>query len=268
MVRLSDWWQTRILEQERLRFSAGDWEQAWASLPLLRNLGSAETERLADLALLFLRDKSLEPAQGLLLTAPMRLMIALQACLPVLELGLDWYRGWYAVILYPDAFVPAREVMDEDGLVWLDNEAKSGEAWEQGPVILSWADVEAGLELDGYNVVIHELAHKLDMRDGVANGCPPLHDDMSAVAWKAAFSRAYDALCRQVDADEETVIDPYAAESPAEFFAVVSESFFEVPALLVSEYPDVYAQLRAFYRQDPLRRHGSGEPACRFVPGR
>ena len=227
---------------------------AWRGLPLLAGLTQRQSEQLWELALLFLREKTLEPARGLQVTNAMELMIALQACLPVLGLGLDWYRGWYAVILYPDEFVPEREVMGDDGVVWTEREAKSGEAWDRGPVILSWADVQAGQRRDGYNVVIHEMAHKLDLRDGVANGCPPLHADMSHQEWKQTFSLAYADLRRRADAGEETDLDPYATESPAEFFAVVSEAFFEIPELLVETYPAVYRQLARFYRQDPATR--------------
>ena len=254
MSPLTRWWRGRVLDRERGRFSDSDWEAAWEALPLLDGLDDHQAARLADLALLFLRVKRLEPVQGLQLTDPMRLVIALQASLPILELGLDWYRGWYAVVLYPAEFISDHEHMDEHGLVWSQEEVRSGESWEQGPVILSWADVEAGLERDGYNVVIHELAHKLDMRDGVANGRPPLHPDMSGEDWSRTLKSAYEDLCRRVDGGEETPLDPYACESPAEFFAVVSEAFFELPDLLVDEYPQVYAQLLAFYRQDPLAR--------------
>lgn len=264
MGALTRWRQSRILERERRRYPGADWTAAIASLPLLAGLTAEQVARLVDLALLFLRDKRIEPVQGLQLTDRMRLLIALQACLPILELGLDWYRGWYAVILYPSAFRPAHEYTDTDGLVWLDDEVKSGEAWEQGPVILSWADVEAGQALDGYNVVVHELAHKLDMRHGVANGRPPLHAGLSGETWAREFSGAYADLARRAEGGEDTPIDPYGAESPAEFFAVVSESFFETPGLLVAEYPGVYAQLRAFYRQDPLARlaPASGRPSA------
>lgn len=254
MKRLRDWWRNGLQSAPGSAFGADDWTLAWDDLPILDDLTGDEAERLSVLAERFLRDKVIEPVQGLELTAPMRLVIALQACLPVLELGLDWYQGWYALILYPAEFVPGHEVMGEDGVVGIEVEAKSGEAWERGPVILSWADVEAGLERDGYNVVVHELAHKLDLRDGSANGCPPLHREMSAAAWKDAFSRAYTDLCQRTDVGEDTPLDPYASESPAEFFAVASEAFFELPAMLVHQYPDVYAQLRAFYRQDPLAR--------------
>lgn len=197
-------------------------------------------------------------ARGATLDPLMQLELALQACLPVLELGLDWYRGWHALILYPEEFVPAREVVDEDGVVWLDDMPKSGEAWEQGPVILSLADAAAGRERDGYNVVIHELAHKLDMRNGSANGHPPLHANMSNARWAEDLGAAYADLCRRADTartpEQEPLIDPYGSESPAEFFAVCTEHFFELPHLLRDEYPRVYRQLTSFYRQDPAAR--------------
>lgn len=268
------WRRRQSLDRE---IDPEDWQRAIAALPLLEGFADAERQRLRTLAAGFLEKKQLEPAQGATVDVQTRLAIALQAALPVLALGLDWYRGWHALILYPDRFVPAREVMDEDGLVWIDDEPKSGEAWEQGPIILSLADVTAGETRDGYNVVIHELAHKLDLLDGAANGHPPLHRGMSDAAWAQAFRDAYDDLCEQSDAlvSEVTaegepshaaandtasdpldalVIDPYATESPAEFFAVCSETFFELPTQLRAAYPEVYSQLQAFYRQDPAAR--------------
>ncbi|NEX21112.1 zinc-dependent peptidase [Thiorhodococcus mannitoliphagus] len=254
MNPLARWWHSLALAEERDPFTAATWEQAWKSLPLLAGLDASESARLRRLALGFLRQKTLEPAQGLALTDPIRLMIALQAGLPVLQLGLDWYGGWYSVIVYPDAFIPEHQVMGDDGVVWVDRTVKAGESWERGPIILSWADIHQDLELDGHNVIIHELAHKLDGRSGSTNGSPPLHRGMSGALWKRTFAQAYEDLCHRADAGEHTPIDPYATQSPAEFFAVVSEAFFEVPSLLIGEYPDVYGQLKAFYRQDPLRR--------------
>lgn len=265
MRRLMQWWRSRALERARGRLDPDDWAQVTRALPLLSDLSPDQLTRLGELAVLFLRDKCIESAQGMELNERMRLAIGLQACLPILELGLDWYRGWYAVIVYPAEFVPVREVMGDDGIVWTEEEAKSGEAWEQGPIILSWADVEAGLEPDGYNVVIHEVAHKLDMLDGAPNGCPPLHPGMSRTRWAEVFSAAFDDLSRRVEAGEDTAIDPYACESPAEFFAVISEAFFEVPSMLHQEYPAVYEQLIAFYRQDPLTRMHQG--GCPSRPG-
>jgi Mlc titration factor MtfA (ptsG expression regulator) len=191
-------------------------------------------------------------AAGLQLDMAMQLMIATQACILILNLDIDYYRGWVEVIVYPDEFVPTIEYADETGVVHVDREPRAGEAWLHGPVILSWADVAPAA--DGVNVVIHEFAHKLDMLNGDANGFPPLHTGMSRQAWSAAFAAAYDDFCRRVDANEEPVIDPYAAESPAEFFAVMSEAFFETPHAVWAEYPGIYAQLKLFYRQDPAAR--------------
>ncbi|MBK1722182.1 zinc-dependent peptidase [Thiocystis violacea] len=261
MRPLTHWWRSRADDRGHDPFASETWEQVWASLPVLAGLDAARSARLHRLALDFLRDKTLEPVQGLELTDPMRLTIALQACLPVLELGLDWYGGWYSVILYPDAFVPEHQVMGDDGVVWVDRTAKAGECWDRGPVILSWADVREDTRLDGHNVILHELAHKLDGRSGGTNGCPPLHKSMSGAVWKRTFADAYQDLCRRVDAGEDTPIDPYATESPAEFFAVVSEAFFEIPGLLFDEYPEIYDQLSAFYRQDPLRRLAEAAPS-------
>lgn len=209
---------------------------------------------MQDLALAFLRDKAIEEVKGVQLDLRMRLTIAMQACLPILYLGLDWYRSWYAVIVYPDAFVPAREVVDENGLVWIDDSVKSGEAWFQGPVILSWTDVAAARVCDGYNVVVHEMAHKLDLCNGDANGHPPLHAGMSDARWAEVLGAAYEDLAARADRGEETWLDPYAAESPAEFFAVASEAFFELPDGLAEQHPKVYEELAAFYRQDPRTR--------------
>ncbi|MFD2110706.1 zinc-dependent peptidase [Thiorhodococcus fuscus] len=260
MRHLMDWWRSRGIARERTRFDSADWSWAWKRLPLLDRLDKDTSERLADLAMRFLRDKTLEPAQGLVVTDRMRLTIAFQAALPILELGLDWYRGWYSVILYPDVFMPEHQFINEDGLVQTERESRSGESWSHGPVILSWADIKAGGKLDGYNVVLHELAHKLDARSGATNGCPPLHADMSAADWKEAFISAFDDLCQRVSRNEDTAIDPYASESPAEFFAVATEAFFEIPDTLATPYPEVYRQLRAFYRQDPLRASVEARP--------
>ena len=130
----------------------------------------------------------------------------------------------------------------------------TGESWLAGPVILSWEDAERRGEAQGYNVVIHEFAHKLDMLNGDANGYPPLHAGMSREEWTRVFDAAYRGFCARVERNEQSGVDPYAAESPAEFFAVLSEAFFEIPEVVRAEHPEVYGQLAAFYRQDPGTR--------------
>ena len=225
------------------------WLRVEAGLPFLDYLAPADRARLREMALKFIAQKEWHGAQGLELTPDMQLSIALQACLPVLDLGLDSYRGWVGVIVYPGDFVISRKLTSEDGVVHEFDDNVAGEAWEGGPVLVSWFDKTE--DADGMNVVIHEFAHKLDMLNGPPDGLPPLHEGMNRQDWIDAFEPAYLDFCNRVDAGEETMIDPYAAEHPAEFFAVTSEVFFEVPGLLRAEYPAVYEQLRKFYRQDP-----------------
>lgn len=232
------------------------WCAACDSLPLLGALSPVERERLRGLAASFVRDKSINGAAGLELTDDMRLLIAAQACLPVLNLGLEYYEGWHEVIVYPAEFVPVHEYTDEAGVVHTTRHPLAGEAWPQGPVILSWEDASRSGDVDGVNIVIHEMAHKLDMRNGPADGFPPLHREMRAQDWTRAFTAAWEDFTARVDAGEETAIDPYAAEHPAEFFAVLSEAFFEIPDVLLDCYPQVYRQLAAFYRQEPVARLG------------
>jgi Mlc titration factor MtfA (ptsG expression regulator) len=244
------WWRQRIIRRATLDQAL--WEQTLRSLAFLDGLTADERARLRETVILFLHDKSIRGAAGLQIDAGMQLMIAVQACILILNLDIDYFRGWVEVIVYPDEFVPTIEYTDDDGVVHIDREARAGEAWLKGPVILSWADVAPVTE--GVNVVIHEFAHKLDMLNGDANGFPPLHAGMDRQVWAAAFSAAYADFCRRVDADEDVAIDPYAAESPGEFFAVVSEAFFDLPQAVLEDYPQVYAQLKDFYRQDPAAR--------------
>ncbi|MDO9602911.1 MAG: zinc-dependent peptidase, partial [Rhodocyclaceae bacterium] len=215
-------------------------------------LTNDERLRLRELARQFIATKEWDGAQGLQLTAAQQISIALQACLPILNLGLDWYRGWVSIIIYPGDFLIPRQMIDADGVVHEYDDAVLGEAWEGGPVLLSWFDNLN--EIGDVSIVIHEFAHKLDMSNGEVDGMPALHDNMTRAAWIAAFAPAYEDFCRRVDAGEETTLDPYAAEHPGEFFAVGSEVFFEAPELLRDAYPAVYEQLRLFYRQDPLKR--------------
>ena len=244
------WRRRRIISRAPLDDTL--WQQTLARLPFLAGLSADERERLREAVILFLHDKAIHGAAGLELDAGMQLMIAAQACILILNLDIDYYAGWVEVIVYPHEFVPTIEYEDEAGVVHTDSVPRSGEAWLQGPLILSWADVAPAA--DGVNVVIHEFAHKLDMLNGDANGYPPLHQGMSRENWSEVFSAAYEDFCGRVDTDADVAIDPYAAESPAEFFAVMSEVFFEAPHTVLSAYSAVYAQLRAFYRQDPAAR--------------
>ena len=270
------WFRRRRLESSR-PIATELWRRATASWLFMRGLEDAEIDRLRALSGRFLATKHFSGTHDLEVSDLMQVEIAAQACILILELGDEWYDGWSEIIVYPSQFAPEREVVDEAGVVHLTNDPMAGEAWLGGPVILSYEDVamtaDEEMRVAGYNVVIHEFAHKLDMRNGDPNGFPPLHAGMSAADWKRAFATAYEDFCRRVDAAEALPerriqhaldalpLDPYAAESAGEFFAVGSEAFFETPEMLASAYPAVYEQLRLFYRQDPgarLARLGSG----------
>ena len=228
------------------------WAATVSALPFLDILPPNEQRQLRTLAEDFLAEKEFSAAGGLELSDEICVAIAAQGCLPILKLGLKAYRDWVGIIVYPDEFVVRRRFEDETGIVHEYDDVLSGEAWEGGPLIVSWHDVKmAG---DGYNVVIHEFAHKLDMLNGDADGMPALHSDLDASEWETIFFAAYDDFCARVDSGEETLIDPYASETPGEFFAVLSESFFEIPDVVAGEYPDLYDLLRRYYRQDPLAR--------------
>ena len=244
------WRRRRILERHSIPDE--QWSELVSAVPALGRLSQEQLARLRTLTLLFLHEKQFEAARGLLLDETKCLRIAALACLPILELGFDAYRLFKSVVVHPDEFVVRdRTYEDEDGVVHTGDDVLSGEAHEQGPVVLAWSEVEESGRGDGFNVVVHECVHKLDMLGGEADGVPPLHGDMRVPEWVAAFDAAYDDLCEQLDRGEEPWLDPYAAEDSAEFFAVCAEMFFDVPQRMRAEYPDVYEQLKRYFKQDP-----------------
>lgn len=254
---LSRWWRARTLK--RYAISQPAFDAVFGTLPILHGLDTAERTRLREAASLFIHGKAFSAAGGADVSETIQLSIALQACLLTLNLGEDSYHGWNEIILYPDEFLHTRMEVDEAGVVHHSRDILAGESWHGGPLVLSIADVEHSGLADGVNVVLHEFAHKLDMLNGDANGFPPLHRGMDAASWARDFSAAYADLCARVDAGRNTAFDPYATTDPAEFFAVLTEVFFETPHLLNAEYPAIYRQLQQFYRQHPLARLESHE---------
>ncbi len=223
---------------------------------IFRGLSSVERGRLRNLATVFLRRKTLRGVQGLSVSTEMGVAIAAQACLLIMNLGLDYYDGWVEVVIYPGAFRVARDNTTATGVVSREEKTLSGESWLHGPVILSWDDVASDLASShpGHNVAVHEFAHKLDMLNDRANGMPPLHADMARQQWTAIFSEAFDHMQRHLAHHHRPGINAYGATTPAEFFAVVSEYFFTDPQTLRLQSAAVYDQLVLFYRQDPLKR--------------
>ena len=249
--RLNQWWRERILEREEIPQHI--WQKV-IQLRCLSGMSADELRRLQALVLLFLHAKVINGAHDLKITDEMRVAIALQACVLILNLDLDYYDDWIEIIVYPGEFILDYDYADEAGVVHHVRNIASGEAWLSGPVILSWQEMVNTHATPVHNVVIHEFAHKLDMLHEGANGCPPLHANMSVQTWHDVFSQAYAVFCNQVEEGVDTVVDTYAAESPAEFFAVLSEVFFESPVALKQHFAAVYEQLALFYRQDPEKR--------------
>jgi MtfA peptidase len=257
---LSRWRRGHIMRRHAIDDDL--WRQVVSRLPALHPLGAAERNRLREITTLFLAHKRFAGTHGFVVEPHMQLTIAVQACLLILNLGLEFFRGWRGIVVYETGFLARHEYEDEDGLVYEVTDALDGEAWDRGPVVLSWAEIDPERPRDdhedpAFNVVFHEFAHKLDFLNGDANGCPPLHRTMSPAAWKAAFLEAYETLCWQVEHDQPTPIDPYGAESPGELFAVTTEYFFSEPQHLRAVLPQVYDQLTAFYCQDPAARADS-----------
>ncbi len=248
IARVAEWREVRRVA--RLGVTAADWQQALGDWPVYQRYPPEMRARLHDMALRLLLRKVVVGARGLELNDQMRLRIAGMAVVPVLELSLDWYSGWQTLVIYEGPFVAEHEWMDEYGVVHAERSALCGEAASHGPVVLSLDDVRSAGG-GAQNVVLHELAHTLDMRRDGANGAPPLHSDMDAAAWKSDFSLAWADLESRIRTGKPSPVDEYALEAPAEFFAVLTEAFFEKPAPLADTWPAVYRHLCNFYRQDP-----------------
>lgn len=229
------------------------WHATRAFVPWLRALDAAREARLRELTARFLHEKTITPIGELVLDDEQRCTLASLCCLPLIEFGREGLRGWSQLIVYPEAFRVDRTHIDAAGVLHEWEDELIGEAWEQGPVILSWADVMADCEdpRAGFCVAAHEMAHKIDVLDGVLDGTPPLPRPWQR-EWARDFQVAYDALAKQVDAGRSTLIDGYAAEAPEEFFAVASEYHFSDPRTLRRAMPGVAAHLERFYGPSPF----------------
>lgn len=230
------------------------WKQALARVPLARALDEPRAHYLRRLAGEFLHTKRFHAMAGATLDDFWRLAIAMQASLPALPRGPKAFHGWTNVLVYPGEFNVRRSHYDaRSGVVTDSDDTLIGEAWDRGPMVLSLADVALDLEApwDGYNVVVHEMAHKLDMLAAPANGVPPLPSSINRREWITTMQAAYDTLSKAVDRGRQTIIDPYAAEAPEEFFAVTSEMHFSQPAELRRAEPKVAKLLTDFYGPPP-----------------
>ncbi len=223
-------------------------------VPYVRSLPADLQLQLKKLIQVFVAEKAFIGCGGLTVTHEMRITIAAQACLLLLNRRRDhYYPNLQQILVYPGAFVVERSHTDSNGVLQDQRSVLSGESWSQGQVILSWQDTLAGAAVadDGQNVVIHEFAHQLDQENGQANGAPILPRRERYERWSSVMSREFALLQAQAERGEPTLFNHYGATNPAEFFAVVSEVFFEQPLRMADEHPELYAELSALYRIDP-----------------
>lgn len=201
----------------------------------------------------FLAEKKFVGCDGLSITPEIKVTIAAQACLLLLNDPRDYYPKLKQILVYPSAFKVKSEQTNELGLIWEEQRILAGESWGQGKIVLSWIDTLAGAKdpFDGSNVVIHEFAHQLDQQAGVANGAPQLNTSADYTSWSKIFSKEYERLRQQKLQGIPSLFSHYGATNPAEFFAVVSEVFFEQPNAMANEHPELYSELSQFYRLDP-----------------
>ena len=225
------------------------------NVPYLAKLDQAEREELEGLVRIFLAEKSFEGCGGLELTDEMKLTIAAQACLLLLHRDTDIYPGVDSVLVYPSAYrAPTKTSL---GSVVVEGEqARLGESWLRGSVILAWDHVksDAAQPSGGQNVVLHEFAHQLDGEDGAMDGVPSLGARGKYTSWAHVLGQEFAELSQKLHVGLGSDIDPYGATNPAEFFAVVTEMFFEKPRAMKQRHPELYRELAGFYKQDPEGR--------------
>ena len=230
------------------------WQATLASYPFLADRPQPEVDRLRELAAEFLAHKEFHGANGLRITDEMALAIAAQAVLPVQNLGLGWYDDFVGIVVHSDEVVARRSVTDETGVVHDYDEVLAGEAMEGGPVMLSWHDVAAAgaSAEEGYNVVVHEFIHKIDMRDGAPDGCPPLPSRQAREDWLRLMRSEFEAFREKVIVAERfggepTWLDPYGAEAIDEFFAVACEAYFVNRRRFEQEFAALAALFDGFF---------------------
>jgi Mlc titration factor MtfA (ptsG expression regulator) len=248
------WFKRRRRERLRAAPLPSRWKSIIArNVPYIALLPSLDRQELSGHLQVLLAEKKFTGCGGLGITDEIRVTIAAQAALLLLHRRTDYFPTMRTILVYPDLFVVEHEVLQEDGTVVEEAVEQAGESWDGGPVILSWEDVLAGAAdpHDGYNVVLHEFAHQLDDESGGGEGAPKLGSLARYQAWAKAFGHEYQQLQGAVLSERMSLLDEYGAESPAEFFAVATECFFERPRALRKKHLELYRQLSGYYRQDP-----------------
>ncbi len=222
------------------------------NLPPYRKISLQLQQQLHDYIRIFLSEKSFEGCGGLVLTDEIKVTIAAQACMLLLNRKCDCYPKLYSVLVYPSTYVAGTH--KSYGLHPTERSVRLGESWKHGSVVLAWDSVKSGaLNFeDGHNVAMHEFAHQLDQEDGRADGAPILEMHSAYSAWSRTFLEEYELLQNKTLKGKKSVMDKYGATDPAEFFAVATETFFEKPAQLKKKHPELYHELQGFYKLDPI----------------
>jgi Mlc titration factor MtfA (ptsG expression regulator) len=248
-----------LIAMRRRQLRARPFPDYWREIlkhrvPYVRRLPADLQLQLKRHMQVFIAEKHFVGCDGLEITDEVRVTIAAQACLLLLNRRTDYFPDLTHILVYPGSFIVKRVRNDPSGVLLEQRQTLAGESWSQGKVILSWADVLAGAGdvEDGRNVVIHEFAHQLDQEDGVANGAPILGKRAYQQRWVEVFTREFTTLQQRAELQQASLLDHYGATDPAEFFAVASEVFFERPQQLSAEHPALYELLSGFYKVNPL----------------
>lgn len=259
MALLAAWYYSR--RYLRRRALARPFDPSWTDhlqrLPVYGKLTDNQQLELQQLITAFLYDKQFVGCEGLVVTDEMRVLIAAEACLLLLNRPNSGYQGLGWIYLYPSSFRNKQSEQDSDGVVSKPQGSLLGVSWSNGRVVLAWDSVQQGLAdfTDGHNVVLHEFAHQLDQENGAADGAPLLYTRDSYRVWSQVFSDEFEQLQQQLDQGGQSLIDSYGATNPAEFFAVVTELFYERPAAMQASHSELFEALRSYYRVDPREWH-------------
>jgi Mlc titration factor MtfA (ptsG expression regulator) len=244
-------------QQKRHHLLSTPFPPAWdailkKNLPPYTNLPPDLLQQLQDATRIFMSEKSFEGCGGLTLTDEIKVTIAAQACMLLLNRRTKYYPNLYTILVYPSTYVAnTRPTIRGQPL---EASARLGESWHAGAVVLAWDSVKNGAAnfKDGHNVTMHEFAHQLDQQDGASDGAPVLANRSAYSAWAQVFSKEYELLKMKTAKGRKSVMDAYGATNPAEFFAVATETFFEKPAQLRKKHPELYEELYGFYRVNPV----------------
>lgn len=244
------------------RIVATPFPESWATivnrrLPFTKSLPDEQRQRLEDLIKFFIADKNFIGCAGQEIDDDIRVTIAAQACLLIMNRPEMHYQKLRSILVYPSTFVATREIRDDLGLVSVQHHTLLGESWDMGKVVLAWDNVESGvLNLhDGHNVVLHEFAHQLDSESGSTNGAPVLRTRGAYKSWAQIFQLEFERLRKPQFQHKQSLLDEYGATNPAEFFAVATETFFEEGKAMRSHHRELYDELVSFYRLDPAKWH-------------